>query len=206
MYLSGGFMHPLDSYIPIAQSLVALLQPYCEAVIHDLKTGKIHAIFNPYSQRKKGEDSLLEQEIQQAKLPDFFDPYLKTNWDGRTLKSVTSTLRDAQGKPIGLLCFNLDLSKWEALHSLFEQFIASPKPLPKELFTEDWKEKISQYIVNYLKLKQLSLDHLTRDQKKALIIQLYREGGFTGKNAAAYVGAILQLSRATVYKYLSEQI
>ena len=198
-------MHPLDSYIPIAQSIVALLQPYAEAVIHDLKTHTNYAIFNAYSRRKAGDDSLLEKEIHQARLPDYFDPYLKTNWDGKRLKSVTSTLRDAKGKPIGLLCINLDISKWEEFHFLFEQFIAKPKELPKELFVEDWKEKISLYIHNRLKAKQLSLEHLTRAQKIALIADLHADGAFDGKNAAAYVGSVLGLSRATVYKYLNER-
>ncbi len=197
-------MHPLDHYIPIAQSIVALLQPYAEAVIHDLKTGKIHAIFNPYSRRNIGDDSLLDTEVQKAKLPDYFEPYLKTNWDGKRLKSVTSTLRDAKGKPIGLLCINLDISKWEELHFLFEQFIAKPKELPKELFIEDWREKISRYIYNRLKAKQLTLERLTREQKIDLIADLHEDGAFEGKNAAAYVGSVLGLSRATVYKYLNE--
>ncbi len=197
-------MHPLDLYIPIAKSIVALLQPYAEAVIHDLKTGKIHAIYNPYSLRVVGNDSLLDKEVQNAKLPDYFDPYLKTNWDGKKLKSVTTTIRDEQGNPIGFLCINLDISKWEEFHFLFEQFIAKPKELPKELFIEDWREKISRYIYNRLKAKQLSLDHLTREQKIGLIADLHADGAFEGKNAAAYVGSVLGLSRATVYKYLSE--
>lgn len=199
-------MHPLDAYIPIAQSIVTLLQPYAEGVIHDLKTGKIHAILNPYSRRKKGDDSLLDKEIQRAELPDYFEPYLKTNWDGKKLKSVTSTLRDAKGKPIGLLCFNLDISKWEEFSRLFEHFIASPKELPQELFLEDWKEKISRYIAARLQSKQLVLEHLTREQKKQLVFELHREGAFEGKNAAAYVGDVLGLARATVYKYLNEKI
>lgn len=198
-------MHPLDSYIPIAESIVALMQPYVEAVIHDLKTGKIHAILNPYSRRKKGDDSLLDKEIQRAELPEYFEPYLKTNWDGKKLKSVTSTLRDSQKKPIGLLCFNLDISKWEEFSRLFEYFISTPKELPKELFIEDWKEKISLYIVSRLQEKQLSLEHLTKDQKKELIFDLHQQGAFEGKNAASYVGDVLSLSRATVYKYLNEK-
>jgi len=197
-------MHPLDAYVPIARSIVALLQPYAEAVIHDLETGKIHAIFNPYSRREVGDDSLLDKEVQNVKLPDYFEPYLKTNWDGKRLKSVTTTLRDTKGKPIGLLCVNLDISKWEEFHFLFEQFIAKPKELPKELFIEDWKEKISRYIYNRLKAKQLSLEHLTRDQKIALIADLHEDGAFKGKNAAAYVGSVLGISRATVYKYFNE--
>jgi D-arginine utilization repressor len=197
-------MHPLDAYFPIAQAIVAWLQPYAEAVIHDLKTGKIHAIFNPYSRRKKGDDSLLDEEIHTAVLPDYFEPYLKTNWDGKKLKSVTTTLRDAKGKPIGLLCFNLDISKWEEFHHLFERFVAAPKELPKELFLEDWKEKISLFIHERLKAKQLSLEHLTKEQKKTLIAELHAQGAFQGKNAAAYIGEVIDLSRATVYKYLNE--
>lgn len=196
--------HPLDVYIPIAQSIVALLQPYAEAVIHDFRTGKIHAIFNPYSRRQKGEDSLLGKEVKSAKLPDYFDPYLKTNWDGRKLKSVTSTLRDAKGNPIGFLCFNLDVSKWEEWHSLFEEFASNPSEMPKKLLVEDWKDKASRYIFNRLKTKQLSLDDLTKQQKKELILELRNEGIFQEKSAASFVGEILGVSRNTIHKYLSD--
>ncbi|MFI5342893.1 MAG: PAS domain-containing protein [Chlamydiales bacterium] len=44
---------------------------------------------------------------------DLFPPYFKTNWDGRKVKSVTAVLRNQTKKPVGLMCINLDISKWE---------------------------------------------------------------------------------------------
>jgi predicted transcriptional regulator YheO len=52
----------LKNYTAIAQAISLLLYPHAEVVLHDLKTGRIAAIYNPFSKRKVGEESLLEEE------------------------------------------------------------------------------------------------------------------------------------------------
>src|ERR1700722_19493066 len=100
----------------IAQAISHLLYPHGEVVIHDLKTGCIAAIFNNLSKRKIGDESLLEEIGDLAKIPDVFPLYFKTNWDGKRMKCVTATLKDQDDTPIGFLCINVDLSKWEEMH------------------------------------------------------------------------------------------
>ncbi len=42
----------LKQYSSVAQAITALLQPYAEVVIHDLKIGKIATIFNNFSKKE----------------------------------------------------------------------------------------------------------------------------------------------------------
>ncbi len=196
----------LEPFLGIAKAIETLLHPHAEVVVHDLKTQKIAAIFNNFSKRSVGDDSLLENEAGLKEFPDFFEPYFKTNWDGRALKSTTATLRDAKGKPIGLLCINLDISTLLDLQAAISLFTNQErqKALPSELFNEDWREKISVYVRDYLKNTSKTMQSLSRSDKEEVIKGLHQAGAFKAKNAASYVADVLHISRATVYKYLAQ--
>lgn len=197
-------MIDLDDYFPVAQAITALLHPHAEVVIHDLKTGQIAAIYNPFSKRKVGDESLIEELPDYAPLPDVFPIYTKVNWDGKKLKSSTATLRDKNKTPIGLLCINLDVSRWEEFRHLLDQWskIPSYQNEPEVLFKDDWREKINLYVSDYLNKEGLILKMLSKEKKRDLVQALHREGAFKAKNAATYVADVLDLSRATVYNYL----
>jgi predicted transcriptional regulator YheO len=198
-------MDELAHYKPIGEAISLLLFPHAEVVIHDLKTGCIGAIFNNFSKRAVGDNSLLDEVKQLSDAQEVFPPYFKTNWDGRKLKSVTAVLRNQRGKAIGLLCINLDISKWEEMHHFILDLIKPVIEKPDFLFKNDWKEKINIYVSSYLKLHALRLESLDKVEKKKLLQALYEEGAFNTKNAASYVADVLQISRATVYNYLKDK-
>lgn len=192
-------MSNLHSYISIAEAISLLFYPHAEVILHDFNSGLIAAIYNNFSKRKIGDESLLED----SEFPDVFPVYLKTNWDGRKIKSISSTLRDQKGKAIGLLCINLDLSKWEEFHHFLGSWLNNmTHPQPAELFKDDWREKINSYVSSYLVQEGTTLRLLSKEKKKDLVIALHREGAFKAKNAAHYVANVLDLSRATIYNYL----
>lgn len=195
-------MTVLKDYYSVAQAITALLHPHAEVVIHDLKTGNIAAIYNNISKRKVGDESLIEELDDYGALPDVFPVYTKVNFDGKKLKSSTATLRDQSGTPIGLLCINLDISKWEEFRNFLDRWSNSDQKQPDELFKDDWREKINRYVSEYLNREGINLKMLSKEKKRDLIEALQREGAFNAKNAATYVADVLNLSRATVYNYL----
>lgn len=197
-------MNDLSQYKPVAEAISLLLFPHAEVVLHDLKTGCVGAIFNNLSKRSVGDKSLLDEMDQLSDTQNLFPPYFKTNWDGRKMKSVTAVLRNQNGKPIGLLCINLDISKWEEMHHFILDLIKPTTAMPDFLFKNDWREKINIYVSSYLKQHALRLESLDKAEKKNLLLALQQEGAFDTKNAASYVGEVLQISRATVYNYLKE--
>ncbi len=199
-------MNALDAMMPTAEAINRLLYPYAEVVIHSISENKIHAIFNPLSKRQVGDDSLLSRTELSA-LSESTGPYEKTNWDGRKMKSISSVIRDTKGKTVGLLCINLDVSGFLNIHEQLMSFILPQyfEPQPEPLFKDDWQERINVCVHQYLKENNLSLSTLNRSDKKALIFHLHEVGAFSGKNSAHYIAGILDISRASVYKYLSEQ-
>jgi predicted transcriptional regulator YheO len=197
-------MNDLAIYFSVAQAINILLHPYGEIVIHDLKTGQVAAIYNNFSKRKVGDESLIEDLEDYEELPDVFPIYSKMNWDGRKMKSSTATLRDKKGKPIGLLCINLDISKWEEVHHFLGEWLGNVgyQNQSDVLFKDDWREKINAYVSEYLKREGASLKALSKEKKRELIKALHQEGAFKAKNAASYMADVLDLSRATIYNYL----
>jgi predicted transcriptional regulator YheO len=174
--------------------------------VHDIKKNHIVAIYHPFSKRRVGGPSLFTKEEEMATLEDCIGPYEKINWDGRRLKSVSSIIRDENNKAVGMLCINLDVSVFEKFNTLISEFINYDRlvPQPTPLFKDDWQERINNYVHNYLNEYHLSLEALGRSEKKDLIEHLYKIGAFTGKNSAKYIAQIINVSRATVYNYLSK--
>lgn len=194
----------IQRFLAIAEAIEMLLHPFAEVVLHDLATSKIVAIFNSFSYRQIGDDSLLE-EIKFDPSQYVIGPYEKLNWNGNRLKSISIVIREESGKPVGLVCINLDVSKFDELRHLIDSFIHpdSLLPQPQELFKDDWQEKINLYVHDYLRKNHKSLENLSRTDKQTLVELLNREGAFNQKNAATYIGKVLGVSRATIYNYLS---
>lgn len=194
----------LGQFFSLGKALSLFLYPHGEVVIHNLKTQKIEAIFNNLSKRHEGDESLLESLEHYTKLPDVFPIYTKTNWDGKTMKSISIILRDNNRIPTGLFCINLDISKWEEMGKFLNEWIQSSncQSQPESLFKNDWRETINVYIDNYLKKNGLIIKTMDRKAKRKLVHSLHEEGGFQTKNAATYIADILGVSRATIYNYL----
>lgn len=195
----------LKLYKSVAEAISMLLFPHAEVVLHDLKTKCIAAIFNNFSKRVVGDASLLDEMQEFSKSQEVFSPYFKMNWDGRRMKAVTAVLRNQSGKAIGLLCINLDISKWEEMHRFILDLIKPVSETPDFLFKNDWREKINIYVSTYLKQHALRLESLEKAEKQKLIRALEKEGAFETKNAASYIADVLHISRATVYNYLKER-
>lgn len=193
-------------YEPMIKAVVELFNPFIEAAVHDLEQGKLVAIYHNLSQRKVGDASpLKELKVITEDFPDYFAPYYKKNWDGRPLKCTSITIRDEKGKAIGLICFNVDTSFIQDAHKLLETFlkIKDDAENPIEIFGRQCEEQATAIIQQYLEEKHLSLNHLNRNQKKELVQHLYHKGIFNFKNAAPFIAKHLNISRASVYNYIS---
>ncbi|MCB1111277.1 MAG: PAS domain-containing protein [Chlamydiales bacterium] len=188
-------------FLPVAEAVVALFYPHVEAVIHDCETDKIVAIYNNYSKRSPGDDALLDNLVV---YPDYFPPYYKRNCDGRKIKSTSITIRDAAKRPIGLLCFNMDVSFFEQFQRIAETFLSDSngESQPDALFANDWQEKISKYVHYYLKKVNLAVNALTHKQRREVVGELRDKGAFEAPKAADYAAVVLGVSRATIYNDL----
>lgn len=194
-------------YEPLIKAIVELFHPFVEAAVHDLEAGKLVAIYHNISQRKIGDPSpIKELNVNISDFPDYFPSYYKKNWDGCQLKCTSITIRDEAGKPIGLICFNVDTSFAHDAQKLLGMFL-STKPEaknPVETFGSGAEDQLASLIQQFLKTKQLSFNRLTRIQKRELIQYLYHKGIFNFKNAVPSAAQHLKISRASVYNYINE--
>lgn len=197
-------MKKLDNYKTIADCIATLLFPHAEVIVHDLHSQTVVHIANNFSKRQLGDDSALDE------LPGDFDevsslgPYEKFNWNGQKIRSITSVLRDDDGHAEALLCINLNFSVLDqardALNAFFQ--VSRLLPQPEALFRDDWQERINTFLHAWLAERQLALATLGMKDKRVLIEALYAEGAFDGRNAADYVANVLNMGRATVYKWV----
>ena len=202
-------MENWKQYEPLIKAIVELFHPFVEAAVHDLRKGKIIAIYHNISQRKVGDPSpLKELKVNIHDFPDYFAPYYKENWDGRPLKCTSITLRDNRGKAVGLICFNVDTSFMQDAHHLLEAFLKKKDKAanPIELFGAQCEEQAMGIIQQYLDDKHLALKFLNREQKKEVVLQLFRKGIFNYKSAAPFIAKKLNISRASVYNYIKQEV
>ena len=193
----------LSHYSHIADSIARLFFPYAEVVIHDLDSQSVLHIANNLSRRALGDDSGLES-IERTVSEKFVGPYEKINWDGRRMRSVSSVLFDDKNVARGMMCINFNIAVFADMQSMLSLFLtgAGVVKQPTELFHDDWQERINTFIHGWLQSRQLALNTLERKHRKELVGALYAEGAFNGKSATNYIGNVLGLGQATVYKYL----
>ncbi|MBW0445123.1 hypothetical protein EN871_04485 [bacterium M00.F.Ca.ET.228.01.1.1] len=194
----------LQGYAAVAQAIAKLFHPHAEVIVHDLHTGLIAQIYNSFSKRRVGDDSMTEIDDQISLDRDVIGPYRKVNWDRRELRSITAVLRDAHGSPIGLLCINFDVSVFDGMATLAASFLKNAEMVeqPDILFSGDWKERTNKLVAEFLEENGLAISGLTREDTVELIRALDSAGIFTVRNSANYVCELVNLSRATLYKYL----
>lgn len=185
-------------YTPLCDSMVLLLQPLVEIVIHDLSSGTIYYINGELSKRKVGDPSLLEPEEFEENIDKIVYP--KINFDGRLIKSISVPLK---GK--WLICINADISIFNQMKDLGDLLLNTQQMnQPESLFKNDWQEKLHIAIHDFLQKQGWNFDLLTNQQKKEMTKHLFNSGAFSEKNAADYIARVLQLGRATIFKHLKE--
>lgn len=196
----------LETFTPLCDSIGKLFYPNVEVVLHDLETQKLVHIVNPFSKREIGDDMLNDVKDFECIKEDIVGPYNKTNIDGTKLKSVSTLLRDTNNKPIGIICINFKVEVFEKMYDSLKMLlnIEDKNTQPQAIFSQDWKEHTHNTINKFLKKYDLQLSDLKIKEKKELIIYLNKEGIFSIRNVVSYLCEVLDISRATIYKWLKE--
>lgn len=194
----------LRQHAATATAISALLYPHAEVVLHDLETGLIAGIWNAFSGRKPGMESLIGETLSDVSEGGVYGPYEKTGEDGRRLKSVTSVLKDEHDQALGLLCINMDVSHFEAAAKLLSAFSGAAAPRPPSLFAGDWREEINTALHDWLRGHGLALSALKKGERVALVAALDMRGLFQTRNAVDHLAGLIGASRASIYNYLAD--
>ena len=192
----------------IGQAISVLLGPDAEVVLHDLETGRIAGIWNPFSRRRVGDPSLLDPAEIHAGDDGVIGPYPKTGVAGERIRSVSVILsnpgsgsKDA-GAPVGVLCINLDVSRLDQAARLLAAFAAPLQDQPPALFDSDWREQMQTAFHAWLRVRGLAAASLSRQERIAVVAALYSKHLFQTRNATSHAAQMLGISRTSLYNDL----
>ena len=179
-----------------ATAVTTLFHPHVEVVLHDVARDRVVAIWNAFSNRKPGAESLLDPALLADVPPgQALGPYEQVDRHGRRLSSVS--VRVDEGRL--LLCFNFDRSALDSAALVLAAFAAPRVEQPDALFHRDWRAHLNGLVDDWCREREVARAALDRSNRLDLVADLDARGVFDTRNAAAHVAAILGVSRATVY-------
>jgi predicted transcriptional regulator YheO len=180
----------------------------CEVVLHDLRDPQhaIRAIENNLSGRKVG-DSVTElglARIEDPGYPSVIQNYPNQFPDGRPAKSTSIGIKNTAGEYIAALCLNLDVSVLSPVTLALSNLVATDTEHREHALEtlRDRNARELRHAVEELAAERAATPRsLSREDKKALVRQLHRDGYFDSRDAAQTIADLLGVSRATVYNY-----
>ena len=185
-----------------AQAITTLFHPHVEVVLHDVARDRVVAIWNAFSARKPGAESLLEPELLADVPPgQVLGPYEQVDRHGRRLSSVSVRVDDGRL----LLCLNFDRSAIDSAVQMLSALAAPREEQPGALFQRDWRAHVNELIDDWCREQGMARSALRRADRLSLVADLDERGVFDTRNAAAHVAAVLGVSRATVYALRKER-
>ena len=185
----------------------------CEVVLHDL-TGKdlnhtIIAIENGYIAGRSvgdGPSKIALEAIHDAEETHTDKlAYLTKTGSGKILKSSTIFLRDDNGKAIGVLAINNDITFTvageQALHSYNTSLVSSKEPEPISTNVSDLLDSLIDQSIRMVGKPVTLMD---KSEKVRAIRFLNDAGAFLITRSGPKVCQIFGISKYTLYSYLDE--
>ena len=183
----------IEFYKRLAHGLALQFGPNCEVVVHDLETEDVdHSIVvienGHVSGRKLGDGpSHIVFESMHEGSTDVHDrePYLTKTTDGKLLKSSTIFIRNDEGKPVGILGINFDITLMKAFTKNIGDLL------------EDLLHECEQFVGKPAAL-------MTKDERIRAIGYLDRRGAFLISKSSERACEFFGISKYSFYSYLNE--
>ena len=205
-------MRPL---LPLVQGLAEMFGPDCEVVLHDVGQlpRSIVAIENGHVTGRGVGDVPTDLMLRSLRRATEGGPDVRlyvTSSDGKVLKSLAVTLRDAQGDVFGILGLNFDVSGLVQTQRTLANLAAVGRlgsealPEAEEIFADDIRDVVAGMIAKILGEMGKTPAAMSRDEKMEVVKRLEERGAFLVKRSAEQVADALDLSRYTIFSYLKE--
>jgi predicted transcriptional regulator YheO len=189
----------------IAEGLSETFAPFCEVVVHDLKTPE-HAVIsirNNLSGRQPG-DPATELGLARISSPEF--PSIIANYankfpDGRPAKSTSIGIKNEAGEYVAAICLNVDMTLFRGMQNALAQFTSLSSNSVSENLESGGTEMIRQRIEQYAARLATTPRSLSVHDRKQLVAELKSTGLLEVRRAMETVSQHLGISRATAYLY-----
>ena len=203
-----------EHYIRVGEIIAEKFSPYLEVIIHDLQDPEhsIIAIFNNHITGRKIGDGTSDIGYKKIanELPDKIVNYENRSPSGAKLKSSSLTIRNGQGKIIGSMAFNFDLTPFENVQDFFNTITQTSKsklddfPKQEQFFVWSVRDELEQALNKYIIANGLQGKALTRKDKLNVVVLMKKEGHIKKRGAMSILSELLAITRPTLYKYLKD--
>jgi predicted transcriptional regulator YheO len=196
----------LDSVKPIVDGIAAFMGENCEVVLHSFESldcSVIHIANDHISGRGLGSPitdlgmKILRESAEARR--DLTDCYYSKTTDGKTLRSITIMIRNPAGKPVGMLCINLNMDA--PLRSILNT-LAVPQTENPGNFMANLDELIKTTLRETIAAINRHNDIPNREKNKIIVCELIKKGMFDIRGAIDIVARELSVSRYTIYNYI----
>ena len=200
----------LDAMTNVIDGIATMFGEYTEVALHslDVDSPGIYKIANgQITERQEGAPitNLALMKLKDGK--DVSDSYLTKTTSGRTLRSITTIVRNPQGKPIGLLCINVDMDA--PIQSFLQTMLPAGSNMQgvsnsPETFAQNLDETITSTI-DSVKTEILNNPDIAPSKRnREVVTRLQELGIFKYKDSILLAANVLGISRDTIYLYLRE--
>jgi len=210
----------LLKFAPVVKGIAKTFGKDCEVLLHDASNleNSIVMIENAHVTGRKVGSPMTDLGLYFLKSDLFKDTEFIANYqteskDGKKLKSTSIFIRDDKKKIIGFLCINYALDYLTEIRKNIDDFCAVNKEVDKnginneekeEIFTDNLDDLLERVFVKAQEIVGKSIAQMQKDDKLEVIRYLQKKGVFLVKGNIDKIANKLNVSRYTVYNYLSE--
>jgi len=195
----------------LMKGLTAIFGTNCEVVLHDLTESyesTVVMIENGHvTDRRVGDcGSNLGLEVLRGTVRngDKYGYFTNTR-DGRVLRSSSVYVRDDEGKVIGCLCINFDVSNLMVADKTIRSLISSGEgEKEEEFFVNDVNQLLDALLKKAMEEVGKPVSYMTRDDRIRVVKYLDQKGAFLITKSGNRICQFLDISKFTLYSYLDE--
>ena len=202
----------IERHFNLADAVARLIGSHCEVVLHSLERpdrSVVKIVNGHISGRSVGApltnlcfDILRNADTSQS---DIIGPYYSLGKNGATTRSVTCIIRGAEGHPIGLICFNMDLSC--SFDGMIREYAFRPDRVDvdiSEIYPQTVEELINHMLTGAIASANEMKGVSPQEKNIATVQMLMDKGVFNFKGAVDIVAHELGISRTSVYNYMRD--
>ena len=199
--------------IRMARGIAGQFGPNCEVVIHDLRgTDTEHSIIaienGHVTGRSIGDGPshiVLESLREDPSMIEDRISYLTKTPDGKVLKSTTLYIRDDDGKAVGLIGINFDISMMLAVDDSIRAFTGREQSgAEPEAISRNVADLLDELLEHSVRIVGKPTAMMTKEDKIRAIRFLDNSGAFLITRSGPKVCQYFGISTYTLYSYLDE--
>ena len=203
----------LKKYIPLVDFLADVFGDDAEVVLQDVSdfNNSVISIRNNHiSGRKLGAPATnLVLKVMNGNFTDknYVTNYRGVSAVGKVVRSSTYFIKDDKNVVVGMLCINIDIDKLVQLKNHLDGILKLPEEIfekTTERFSVSAEGLASDSIETILEESGISPERMSQEEKIEVVYKLDKNGVFLVKGSICKVASVLNVSNATIYRYLSK--